>query len=52
MSSDNTNIIEYNKIKCKFIREYPDNKDYEERLNHELKIIVDKKFTDYILKIC
>ena len=52
MSSDKTNIIEYNKIKCKFIREYPDNKDYEERLNHELKIIVDKKFTDYILKIC
>ncbi len=39
-------------IKKKFIRKCPEKKEYEERLERELKLIVEKKFTDYILKIC
>ena len=31
MSLYSLNIIEYNKIKDKFIRKYPDNRDYKKR---------------------
>lgn len=36
----------------KFIRKYPDIPEYNERLERELKIITEKNFIDYILKIC
>ncbi len=42
----------YKDLTEKFIREYPDSVEYNERLERELKIIYEKKFTDYILKIC
>lgn len=44
------NIID--NIKSKFIRTYPLNNDYNERLERELNLIIDKNFVDYILKIC
>jgi DNA polymerase-3 subunit alpha len=36
----------------KFIREYPNTKEYNDRIERELKLITEKKFEDYILKIC
>lgn len=36
----------------KFTRKCPDTLEYKERLDRELKIIYEKKFTEYILKIC
>jgi len=42
----------YFQITNKFIRKYPDTFEYKERLERELKIITEKNFTDYILKIC
>jgi DNA polymerase-3 subunit alpha len=39
-------------ITGKFIRKCPDNPEYKERLERELKLIIEKKFVDYILKIC
>ena len=39
-------------IKNKFIRKYPDTIEYNNRIERELKLIIDKKFVDYILKIC
>ncbi len=47
ISVQNNNIL----VK-KFIRKCPENPEYKERLDRELKIISDKKFTDYIVKIC
>ena len=45
-------ISEQTKISNKFIRKCPDDIVYKERLERELKLIVEKKFVDYILKIC
>ena len=39
-------------IKSKFIRNYPNNNEYNDRINRELKLIIEKKFIDYILRIC
>lgn len=44
--------LEKDLLKSKFIRKYPDNEIYKERINKELKIICEKHFVDYILKIC
>ena len=44
---DNTDII-----KNKFIRSYPNNNEYNDRINRELKLIIEKNFIDYILRIC
>ena len=50
---DNQTIVnKYIELKSKFIRQYPNIPEYTERLERELKIITEKKFTDYILKIC
>jgi DNA polymerase III alpha subunit len=42
----------YKELTSKFIRKCPNLSEYLERLECELKIIYEKKFTDYILKIC
>jgi DNA polymerase III alpha subunit len=39
-------------IKNKFIRKYPNNNEYNDRINRELKLIIEKNFIDYILRIC
>ena len=39
-------------IKNKFIRNYPNNNEYNDRINRELKLIIDKNFIDYIFRIC
>jgi DNA polymerase-3 subunit alpha len=39
-------------IKNKFIRKYSDTDEYNNRIERELKLIIDKKFVDYILRIC
>ena len=39
-------------IKNKFIRNYPNNHEYNDRIIRELKLIIEKKFIDYILRIC
>jgi DNA polymerase III alpha subunit len=50
---DNQTIVnKYVELTSKFIRQYPNIPEYIERLERELKIITEKKFTDYILKIC
>ena len=45
-------IDEYNLIKNKFIRNYPDNEEYNNRINREINLIIKKNFTEYIFKIC
>lgn len=45
---EHSNIL----IKSKFIRNYPETKEYQDRINRELNLIIEKKFVDYILKIC
>jgi DNA polymerase III alpha subunit len=44
--------LEKDLVKSKFIRKYPDNDIYKQRIEKELKIILEKKFIDYILRIC
>ena len=39
-------------IKNKFIRNYPDTEEYNNRIERELKLIIEKNFIDYILRIC
>ena len=38
-------------IKSKFIRSYPNNNEYNDRINRELKLIVEKNFIDLILTL-
>lgn len=45
-------VDEYNLIKNKFIRNYPDNEEYDNRINREINLIIKKNFTEYIFKIC
>ena len=42
----------FNIIKNKFIRKYPNNNEYNDRINRELNLIIKKNFIDYILRIC
>jgi DNA polymerase III alpha subunit len=44
--------IQSNIIINKFTRKCPENMEYKERLEREIKLIIEKKFVDYILKIC
>ena len=39
-------------LKNKFVRKFPDNNEYNERIAREINLIIEKKFVDYILKIC
>ena len=39
-------------IKNKFVRECPDIPEYKNRLDRELNIIINKNFTEYILRVC
>ena len=48
MNKDNEII----RIKNKFIRKFPNTKEYNERIDREINLIIEKKFVDYILKIC
>ena len=43
-------IDEYNLIKNKFIRKYPDNEEYDNRINREINLIIKKNFTEYELQ--
>ncbi len=43
---------EYNLIKSKFIRKYPNIDEYNNRINLEINLIKKKNFTTYIFKIC
>ena len=45
-------IIQSEIIKSKFKRKCPNHSEYKDRLERELRLIIEKKFVDYILKIC